>query len=278
MHNVRSNEPCEIATKLQSLPPSIREINQLPLPEKHRIYSQLLPDWLFQRFGIDRHTLMWGTHKAVTFRFPEESRSLEVTVKRTPHERDPILYLHVADTFNNQIMVLLVIANDLNAPRFDVDVDQDGHPTYWGTAGRNIPAEIAAMKAGLAPGQVRRGLRAFRSMVPMFETFVDQMGHDRFFIEPMAYHNAIVFERYGFQYVRGLREMQQIHTDFLPGGRLHQRLTGENPFRQPVAWKAIRGRAWAIHDGILGYPYTGFQMYKRIGHHGNVETFPNSIW
>lgn len=260
------------------LPSSIYDINQLPEPEKHAVYSQLFPGWLLEQLEIDPVTYVRGEHKAVFFRCPAGSRSLELEIKRSPSDRDPILYFHMADTFNQRIFVLLVIINDLDAPRYNIDIDPCGNPTQLGTTGRNVPAEIAAMQHGLAPGQVRQGLRAFRSLVPVFEGFVERMGHHIFLIEPLAYHNAIVFERYGFNYVRGLDEMHRIHLEFQPGGALHRKLTPENPFRQPDAWKTVRGRSWAIHDGILGYPYTGFQMYKRIGHHAGIETFPGSEW
>ena len=104
------------------------------------------------------------------------------------------------------------------------------------------------------------------------------MGHDLFLIEPLAYHNAIVFERYGFNYIRGLKEMTKIHQGFQPGQHLYQRLNPDNPFRQPDAWKTVRGRSWAIHDGILGYPFSGFQMYKRIDIDAQVNTFPDAEW
>ncbi|MEL6310279.1 MAG: hypothetical protein AAFQ52_19225 [Chloroflexota bacterium] len=193
-------------------------------------------------------------------------------------DRDPIMYLNLADTFNNQLLVLLVVVNDPHAERFNVDIDQDGNPTNYGTSSRNVSAELDAMNAGLAPGQIRPGLRAFRRSVPVFETFVENMGHDMFMIEPLAYHNAIVFERYGFNYMRGLKDMHLIHEQFQADGELHQRLDDENPFRQEIYANRIIGRSWAIHDGILGHPFTGFQMYKRIYKHAGIETFPNATW
>ncbi|MBZ0292315.1 MAG: hypothetical protein K8L99_07080, partial [Anaerolineae bacterium] len=63
-----------------------------------------------------------------------------------------------------------------------------------------------------------------------------------------------------------------------PGGSLYARLRDDNPFRQPTAWQTVRGRSWAIHDGILGYPFTGFQMYKTIGQHAGINTFPDAQW
>lgn len=199
-------------------------------------------------------------------------------MKRRASDIDPMLYLNMADTFNNQLIVLLVIVNDPDSPRYNTDTDLQGNRTQFGTESRNIPAELEAMRAGLAPGQVRKGLRVFKQSVPIFEQFVTNMGHDIFFIEPLAYSNAIVFERYGFSYLRGHQEMIRIDREFRPGGTLHAELTPDNPFRLPDAWTSVRGRAWAIHDGILGHNFTGFQMYKHVGDHAGVNTFPDANW
>jgi hypothetical protein len=76
----------------------------------------------------------------------------------------------------------------------------------------------------------------------------------------------------------GKQEMERIHQEFQPGGSLHQKLDGSTPFRHSDAWQSIRGRSWAIHDGILGHPYTGFQMYKLVGQEANISTFPDAVW
>lgn len=259
-------------------PVSIRGINTLPSLEKLTIYRELIPDWLLEKYGIDVETLSADGLPVANVRAPEGSRALEIEVRCRAHDIDPMLYLNMADTFNNQLLVLLVIINDPDAPRFNTDRDQNGNLTNLGTSSRNVPAEIAAMRAGLAPGQVRAGLRVFRQLVPLFESFVQRMSHDLFFIEPLSYHNAIVFERYGFAYVRGLQEMRSIDREFRPGGELHAKLDENSQFRQPDAWKTIRGRSWAIHDGILGHSFTGFHMYKRLGAHAGVMTFPDATW
>jgi hypothetical protein len=261
-----------------SIPSSIFAINQLPEAEKFAIYRTLIPNWLLEQYGIDPQTLMVGGKPVVRYRCPAGSRALEVTLLRQPGDRDPLAYFNMVDTFNFQLLVLLVVFNNPESPRFEIDRDEDGNQTQLGTLTRNRSAEEAAMQAGLAPGQVRAGLRGFKQTMPIFEDFISRMGHDIFFIEPLAYHNAIVFERYGFSYVRGLAEMRRIHEEFQPGGSLHMRLTHDNPFRQPDAWRTVRGRSWAIHDGILGHPFTGFQMYKRVGIHAGVASFPDSQW
>lgn len=267
-------------TTSNRLPPSIRQINTLPHPEREAIYKQLIPQWVFESYRIhpQTFTLPEGGSPLIRFRCPDDSRSVEITVRFHPHELDPLVYLHMIDTFNNQIMVLLLVVNDPDSPRYHTDVDLDGHATQFGTAGRNLPEELRAMQAGLSPGQVRRGLRSFRSSVTLFEDFVTRMGHDLYMIEPLAYHNAIIFERYGFAYTHGQREMQQIQAEFQVGGSLYQQLSYSNPFRSFDATQRVRARAWAIHDGILGHPFTGFQMYKRVGHHAGINTFPDSIW
>lgn len=260
------------------IPNSIREINNLPEDKKISIYKRLIPDWIFEDFSIDPITLSNQGHRVVFFRCPAGSRALEITVKQYAHDIDPISYLNIADTFNNQLLVLLVQVNDPTSERFNTDRDEQGNSTNFGTSSRNIPAEIAAMKHGLAPGQIRSGLRSFRKTVPIFEDFVTRMGHDIFFIEPLAYHNAIVFERYGFNYLRGLQEMKYIDREFSPGGEYYRKLDNSDSFRQEDAWKTVRGRSWAIHDGILGHSYTGFQMYKRVGVHAGINSFENAIW
>ncbi len=260
----------------QDLPNSIRDINKLPTEEKQAIYRTIIPDWVWVDFVIDPATA--ADHGHIRYLCPAGSRAMEIGVRLHPADRDPILYLNMADTFNNQLLVLLVVVNDPKSERYNVDVDEHGNRTNYGTTGRNIPAELAAMRAGLAPGQIRKGLRAFRRSVPIFERFVERMGHDLFLIEPLAYHNAIVFERYGFNYIRGLADMKTIHREFLEGGELYAKLDDSTPFRPRSAWNSVQGRSWAIHDGILGHPFTGFQMYKRIGHHAGVETFPNAQW
>ncbi len=259
-------------------PTSIRGINNLPPPQKHAIYRTLILSWTYERFGIDYQTLTHHGQDVVSINGPPGSRAVEISIRQKPDDLDPVMYLHMADTFNHQLMVLLVMINDPDAPRFAVDRDPNGNPTYLGTQGRNIAAEVAAMQAGLAPGQIRAGLRVFRMAVPAFEGFVTRMGHDMFLIEPFAYHNAISFERYGFGYIQGRKQMEWIHQEFQPGGELYRKLDGSTPFRQPDAWKTVRGRSWAIHDGILGHPFTGFQMYKRIGVHARVVTFPDARW
>jgi hypothetical protein len=99
-----------------------------------------------------------------------------------------------------------------------------------------------------------------------------------YFVEPLFYHNAVLFESYGFAYQEGRRLMEGIDTGFQPGGSLSAAMDGSTPFRQPPMATSMRGRSWAIHDGALGYPFTRVTMYKRLGQDSKVSTFPAASW
>src|SRR5262249_54442319 len=109
---------------------------------------------------------------------------------------------------------------------FDVDRMPDGRVTKFGTLVRNLQAEGAALQAGLAPGQVRRGLRMLKSAMTGFENFAGSLGHDLYFIEPLYYHNAVIFERNGFAYQQGRKLMERIQEGFSEGGDLAKKLDG----------------------------------------------------
>jgi hypothetical protein len=258
---------------------SIRGINDLSQSCAEAIYRTLIPDELLINYNIDLHTLQDAAgHRLLELTCLPGTGSVEVRLYHQAGARDPLLYLQLADNSNNQLSVLLFIVNDPNAPRFDVDRNWEGELTKFGTLRRNIEAETAAMKAGLAPGQVRRGLKLTRKLMPLFEVFVSRLGHQMFFLEPLAYHNALLFERYGCAYSQGRAKMEWINREFAPGGSLYHGLDSSTPFRRPGAERTIRGRSWAIHDGLFGEPFTGIHMYKRVGIDADLCTFPNSIW
>lgn len=267
-----------MSQELSPLPHTLREINNLPDADKFTIYTSLLPDWVYERFGIDPISHTVDGQSVVDLHAVKGSRSVELSLFHEPKALEPSIYIHIADSMMQQLMVLLVVMNDPASPRFYVDVMPDGSSTNLGTSQRNLPEELRAMQDGLAPGQVRHGLRGFRRTVPYFEQFVARMGHDLYLIEPLSYHNAIVFERYGFGYTHGKKEMERIHREFMPGGDLYVQMDDSTPFRQSDGWQTVRGRSWAIHDGVLGHAFTGFHMFKRVGREANMQTFPNMMW
>src|SRR5512139_573760 len=190
---------------------SLHQINDLSELVKEAIYRELLPGQLLAAYGIDPETLCDAQgNRLVTFRCPEGSGIVEVDARPEVDFPDPLLYIELCDTRLNQIEVMLFLVNDPTAERFETDVDWAGRRTKFGTYRRNIPEEIRAMEAGLAPGQVRKGLRLSRTLLPLCEHFVQRLGYDYYLMEPLAYHNAILFERLGCNYVQGLRRMEWI--------------------------------------------------------------------
>jgi len=258
-------------------PSTIGGINKLPENEKRAIYARYIPKSLLERFGLPDEDSQ-RIQSFLEFRFAPGSSDVEMSLFHEPRFPDPILYAHLTDTMNGQIHVLLYILNDPNSPRFDVDKLPDGTPTRFGTLHRNLAAEQAALEAGLAPGQVRHGVRLLGDAIGAFERFVESLGHDMYFVEPLYYHNAVIFERYGFAYQMGKRLMDSIQAGFQPGGDLSTLLDGSSAFRQPDAANSIRRRSWAIHDGILGEPFTNVTMYKRVGKNAGISTTPGCDW
>jgi len=256
-------------------PSTIGGINKLTESEKRATYARYIPKELVQKFNLP--DLLEDT-ELLQFRFEPGSSNVEMRLYHQAGFADPILYAHLTDTLNGQIHVLLYILNDPASPRFDVDRMPDGSTTKFGTLMRNLDAEKAALQAGLAPGQVRRGLRLLRPAMAAFEEFIVSLGHDMYHVEPLYYHNAVIFERYGFAYQVGKRRMEGIQAGFQEGGELSQRLDSSNPFRSSKAANSIRLRSWAIHDGILGEPFTDVTMYKRVGKSADINTTPGCKW
>src|SRR5574341_9204 len=236
---------------------SIAGLNSLPADTRFEYLRLMIPSSLLERFNIDPARFADKEGRPLLKWVGEPGKNdIEISLYPQYEAFDPLMYFHLTDTINMQIHVLLTVVNDPNSPRFDVDRMPDGSKTHFGIFKRNIDAEIRAFNAGLAPGQIRRGLRILREAMQAFEAFVNGLGHDIYFVEPLQYHNAVIFERYGFSYQQGRRWMQSLNSRFSDGGDLIPRLDGSTPFRQPEAARSIRGRSWAIHDGILGEPYT----------------------
>jgi hypothetical protein len=258
-------------------PYTIGGINLLPEEEKRRIYSDLIPDELLQRFGLDRSLADAAGRSLLDGRWEPGNPSVEMSVFHEVGFPDPILYGHLTDTITGQVHVLLYILNDPVSDRFDVDRMPNGLATKFGTLVRNLEAEKAALEAGLAPGQVRRGLRLLTPAIRAFERFVTKLGHDMYFVEPLYYHNAVIFERYGFAYQQGRKLMERVQLGFSKGGEFMSMLD-RSAFRRPEAEDSIRLRSWAIHDGILGEPFTNVTMYKRVGRNAEVSTTGQVGW
>ena len=265
-----------------NLPFTIRQLNNLPENIKRRMYRGLLPPALLARFGVD--PIQWtGANKEpmVFLKAEPESDKVLITARNSPDPTDEFLALELADNSLNGIELNLIVLNDPMAQRHAIDMTEDGQATMFGTLKRNFKAEEGAMQAGLAPGQARAGLGGSRLVFDQIDTFLSTLGHRAYFLEPLTYVSAWVFERRGFAYVRGHKLMDDIHREFQPGGALYQGLDGGSPFRKQDYASTVRGRAWAIHDGILeriDARWDKIRMVKQIGRHAGVETFPQAVY
>lgn len=262
------------------MPVAIRSLNELNQNIKQRIYRSLIPHHLLFQFDLDPITWQ-GPDKSTYVSLRAEPGTSKVYLEaRSPFDPDdPFLILEVEDNRFNRLDLNLIVLNDPNSPRFDTDVDSEGKTTLFGTVRRNLVAEVQALAAGLAPGQVRHGIRGSAEVLYQLEAFLILLGQRSINLEPLTYASAWIFERRGFAYIQGHKLMNEIHLEFQPGGRLHAALDGSTPFRQPEQWRTVRGRAWAIHDGILAaidQNWNNLRMIKQIGRHSNVNTFPDA--
>ena len=167
------------------MPPStIGGINLLPENEKRQIYGRVVPQELLDRFKLPPLDSI-RSQNFLRFKYQPGTTDVEMFLYHEQRFPDPILYGHMTDTITGQIHILLYILNDPDAQRFNVDRMPDGSMTRFGTLKRNLDAEKSAMEAGLAPGQVRSGLRLLHDAMDAFEDFVTSLGHDRYFVEPL---------------------------------------------------------------------------------------------
>src|SRR4030043_14553 len=83
-----------------------------------------------------------------------------------------------------------------------------------------------------------------------FLIIIDALGLKSITTNAFFYHNAILWEKYGFTYFRGGKMMEGIHKEFQPGGLLYEGLDDSTPFRMKGMEKTIRGRSWAVYDGL----------------------------
>lgn len=202
---------------------------------------------------------------------------VKIEIKSDSKQKDWVFLLELADTVYHQIELSLIVTGDPAFPFFDVFSDKFGHRNYFATMVRNIPAETKALKAGLFPHQARKGLNIFDELLERLEKFALEMGKHLIETDPLAYNNAIFYEKKGFGYINGKNLMKDIDREFQPGGTLYNSLDNSSIFRQKKFWKSLRGRSWSIHDGILeenfGKMFDNVKMYKPIGKTLSVSTF-----
>jgi hypothetical protein len=260
---------------------SLLGLNALPLGVREQLYLRLIPDELLARYGVDRRQLAGpGGEHLVRITATEDKPWARVELRASEHDRDPLLLIDIGMSAFDAPELSLVQINNPEDPRFGIDRDEEGHDTLLGTAARNLGEEARALAAGLAPGQVRGGLRMLSRVLQCMDAFCQLLGRDVYLVEPLFYHSALLYERHGCDYFLGRERMEEIHAGFQAGGPLATRLDGSTPFRRPGFEATIRGRSWAIHDGVLGAPFgeAGVKMYRVPGHHAGVNTFPGAVY
>ena len=217
-----------------SLPVTLKALNSLPENPKLRLYRALIPIQVLAEFDINPRT--WQNPdklQQVKLDAEQGSDEVKITAWFGDDPQNEFFYLELADNQYNGITLNFLIANNPTSERFRTDYDATGKETLFGTVRRNLVEEEKAMQAGLAPGQVREGLRCSSIVFTYVETFLTMLAHHAFFLEPLTYVSAWIFERRGFAYSKGHQLMDTIHREFQPGGELHQALDGSTPFRQP---------------------------------------------
>jgi hypothetical protein len=254
---------------------SLQAINRLDEPEKERIYSLLLPQRLRDALGLTGNSLCNSAgERLITIIALKGLPLVRIEARSKPDDDVVVFFLELSDTQFHQMELSFCIIRDPNAPSYAVDVDETGRNNWFASQGRNIPEELRAMRAGLFPNQTHHGLQLFVTFFPLLERFTDSLGIQMIVGEPLSYDNAIRYEKYGFDYLRGRRLMLEIDREFQPGGLYFSRLDGSSPFRMPGMERTVSGRSWAIHDGIMDKPWDGVQIYRMIGVHAGINTFP----
>jgi hypothetical protein len=251
---------------------SIQEINALGREAALPLYARLVPPELVARLRIDARGFGPDGGRLLSITAPTDQPWARVEVRSHAQDRDPTLLVDVEMSSSAVPELAFVQITDPAAPRYGIDRDENGDDTLFGTTARNLEEERRAMKDGLAPGQVRPGLRLLPRVIATMEDFCRLIGKDVFLIEPLFYHSAILYERRGCGYLMGRDTMDEIQAGFADVGELRTALDGSTPFRQPGAERTVRGRSWALHDGVSRFG--GVKMYKLVGRAAGVDTFP----
>jgi hypothetical protein len=261
---------------------SIQEINALPREVAEALYARLVPEELLDRFAIDPATLCdRDGARLVRVTAPADKPWARVEVRSSPEDRDPALLVDVEMSPLSVPELAFVQITDPTGPRFAIDRDPDGRDTLFGTASRNVGEEMRAMQDGLAPGQVRRGLRLLSRVLDSMADFCALLGKEIYLIEPLFYHSAILYERRGCGYLTGRAVMDEIHAGFSGGVALVKTLDGSSHFRRAEAARTVRGRSWALHDGVIDGLWGGagvgsVKMYRAAGRPAGIDTFPGA--
>lgn len=258
-------------------PRHLRTLLALPVAARDAILDFLVPPEALAHHGMARCE-PWGERGRCRLIAFTRHPALRLEVWPDPGGPDPAFVLELAETHMGHLEAAWIVLNDLSGPRYAVDLRPDGTKLALGSAERNVGEELLALEAGLAPNQVRPGIRAFRSLIDRMEALSAVFGAEFLYVAPLAYHNALKYEKYGFLYMSDQEEMEELHARFSPGGDLAAKMDASSPFRMPGMEKTQRGRSWAVHDGILGGLWRAPQMFKIVGNDAHIVTAPGIPW
>ncbi len=267
-----NSQLCDVSGRPLS---SLQAINRLGETEKEAVYSALLPLRLRRILGLAEGSFCnRAGEKLVTVIAPLGLPLVRIEARMKPDDSVTLFFLELSDTQFHQMELSFCIIRDPASPSYAVDVDESGRNNWFASHGRHIAEELRAMNAGLFPNQTHHGLQLFAEFFPLLERFTDSLGMQMIIGEPLSYDNAIRYEKYGFDYLRGKRLMREIDREFQPGGKYFQRLDGSSPFRMPGMERTVCGRSWAIHDGIMDEPWDEVHIYRMVGVNAGINTFP----
>ena len=267
--------------------PWIQRISRLSPSEKEGLYRILIPPSLYSGFRIDPLSLRNEKgERIVRFFCPRGDRTCLVEIK-LPGSEHALYSIQLTDLNDfTQIDWDFLVVNDPGSPVFTTHIDQEGRDTLFGWASRNLAEEEKAVEAGLFPGQVTKGLGLTREVIHVLEFFCRIFDIKSIRLEALFYHNAITYERHGFSYFDEYAQMKRIHELFQPGKALFNKLDNSTPFRKPEFAHTVRGRSWAIHDGILAdieddvldEGWASPVMYRMVGKPRGMVTFPDPVY
>ena len=262
----------------------IKRISRLSKSEQEGFFRLLIPSSLFHQYLINPISFCDERGKRIVKIFcPPGDQTVLVEIKLSGMD-EPLYSIQVSDGNDaSQIDWDFIIINDPNSLKFNTLVDKEGRDTLFGWAFREIEEEKKAMENGFFPGQARKGLGLTTKTIEALEHFCQIFDIKSIRLEALFYHNAITYERNGFSYFSGFKQMKRINELFQTGGKLYQRLDNSSPFRKKIFAGTVGGRSWAIHDGILNDidddiiedGWASPVMYRMVGKGRSMITFPD---
>lgn len=265
----------------------IQKISRYHQFQKEGLYRLLIPPRLYQAYDINPLNLLNSEgQKVVRFFCPEGDCTCLVEIK-LPNVEEPVYSIQISDAVDQSSLQWdFLMINDPSSQKFNTDRDQDGKDTMFGWSGRNKVEEEKAFRADYFPGQTRKGLGLTGQAINSLDLFCQILGIKIIRMEALFYHNAITHERHGFGYYEGYKEMLRINELFQPGGKLYEKMDNRSVFRRSDLAHTVRGRSWAIHDGILGEieddilqgVWISPVMYQMVDKPRSMITFQNPVY